>query len=527
MAYLLQSLLTNSRRLFPKEHAVSHRDRRIDYEELDRLSNQVAHLLSDQGVRPGDRVGLYLQKSVEAIISIFGVLKAGAAYVPIDPQSPVKRASYIIKNCRMSFIVGSAELLPRIRDALTGSEGIRGVLLVDRTPEPAPPFSVPLFRWEAIAVLPFDEPPRVDCIEDDLAYILYTSGSTGEPKGVMITHRNALTFVEWGLETFRVSFEDRLSNHAPLHFDLSIFDIFVAIGAGATVILVPEGNVFPVELSRFISENRITIWYSVPSALILLLLYGNLPKYTMPALRAVLFAGEVFPVKYLRQLMKEWPQAGFYNLYGPTETNVCTYYPVEILGEDRTEPIPIGRACANTEVFALTESKRLISPGEVGELFVRGPSVMKGYWGFPEKSRAALAPSPLSSHLGDAAYRTGDRVTVDAEGNYHYLGRTDHMIKCRGYRVEAGEIEAALYSHPNVKEAAVVGIPDDQIGNRIRAFVVLNAPDVLTDKELVLYCAGRVPRYMIPDQIEFCESLPKTSTGKIDRLRLPPHRKEG
>jgi amino acid adenylation domain-containing protein len=521
MAFLVHSLLKESADRYPKQIAVVHQGREITYEALDRLSDQLARFLSEQGVRPGDRVGLYLNKSVEAVVAIFGILKAGAAYVPIDPDSPTKRAGYIIENCQMRFVVGSKEKLPQIAEATAASRSVLGVLLVDGEGA-ASSLSIPLFGWERISALPaVAADVKAERIEDDLAYILYTSGSTGEPKGVMISHRNALTFIDWGHETFAVTCEDRLSNHAPFHFDLSVFDLFVAIKAGAAVILVPAGtNTFPGEVCRFISENRITIWYSVPSVLILILLYGNLQKYSTASLRTVLFAGEVFPVKYLRQLMKALPAAQFYNLYGPTETNVCTFYPVPPLDEERTEPISIGRACANTEVFALNESQQPISGGETGELCARGPAVMKGYWGLPEKSGRVLKPSPLSSHFGETVYHTGDLVMKDADGNYLYVGRKDNMIKCRGYRVEPGEIEAALYSHPAVREAAVIGVQDDQVGNKIKAFISLNDGCTLTGKEVISYCTERIPRYMVPDLIVFHESLPKTSTGKIDRMRL-------
>jgi acyl-coenzyme A synthetase/AMP-(fatty) acid ligase len=331
-----------------------------------------------------------------------------------------------------------------------------------------------------------------------------------------------MTFVNWAYDCFHIVKEDRLSNHAPLHFDLSIFDIFVGAKAGATIVLVPEGiSTFPIKLAEFIEENRIGVWYSVPSVLSMLVLYGNLQKYQFSNLRLILFAGEVFPVKYLKELIRAIPQAEYYNLYGPTETNVCTFYHVRELAPESMEPVPIGKACANTEAFAVNEKDEIIKrPGEVGELYVRGSSVAQGYWGDSEKTRSLFLPNRFQSYYEEKIYKTGDLVTLDDRGNYLYIGRKDHMIKSRGYRIELGEIETVLYSHPKVKEAVVIAIPDDLIGNKIKAFVVPHNTGSLTKMELEKYCSERIPSYMLPSIIEFRYSLPKTSTGKVDRKLL-------
>jgi L-proline---[L-prolyl-carrier protein] ligase len=280
----------------------------------------------------------------------------------------------------------------------------------------------------------------------------------------------------------------------------------------------PETSYFPVEMGRFIRDNEITVWYSVPSILSMLCLRGNLRPGSLPSLRTILFAGEVFPTKYLRQLMSQLPHVRFFNLYGPTETNVCTSYPVAPIADDETQPIPIGRAISNVEVFAITETGNLAKDGEVGELYVRGTTVMEGYWGDPERTSKGLVKNPLDEHLHDLAYRTGDLVRLDPDGNYRLLGRRDHQIKSRGYRIELGDIESALYSHPSVLECAVVAVPDDLVTNRIRAFVVTR--EEIEVEELTKVLSERLPRYMIPESFEFREALPKTSTGKINRPTL-------
>lgn len=529
MAYLLHQLLAKSARRRPDGEAVAFNEERLTYRELDRLSNQLAHALRAGGVERGDRVGIYLSKSPRSVVAIFGVLKAGAAYVPLDPAAPPRRVAFMIANCAMKALVSTPEKLTGLGPALAGSSSLECVVLTGEEGGSASDLATRVVRWREVLAAPAEAAPLVEPIEHDLAYVLYTSGSTGEPKGVMLTHRAALTFVDWAVDCFRVVATDRLSNHAPLHFDLSIFDIFAAVEAGATVVPVPEElSVFPRNLAEFIEERRITIWYSVPSVLTRLVLYGGLDRQRFAALRAVLFAGEVFPVKYLRQLRALIPHAEYHNLYGPTETNVCTYYTVSELPADRTEPLPIGKACANTEVFAVNDRGLVAGPGEVGELHVRGPSLLKGYWGLPDKTREVLVPHPTDPTSGERVYRTGDLVKQEADGHYRFLGRRDSMVKSRGYRIELGEIETALYNHPAVEEAAAIAIPHNEVGALIKAVVVPRSPNGLSKRELEGFCGERIPRYMIPALIEFRAALPKTSTGKVDRaLLLAEHLQAG
>jgi amino acid adenylation domain-containing protein len=510
MAYLLQQLLAASADRRPDHAAVQARGHSLTYGELLARSSQLAHLLRDRGVGRGDRVGLFFPKAVESVVAMLGVLKAGAVYVPLDPHAPARRVAAIVEDCGLRALVTTSERLQSL-----GPGPVECAVLVRG--EPQGEAEVP---WAALDAFPTAPPPEVG-VEGDLAYILYTSGSTGQPKGVMLTHRNALTFVDWCAATFDIRPHDRLSNHAPLHFDLSVFDVYNALGAGATVSMIHEEvAVFPQRLAALIESQGLTVWYSVPSALVYLLLHGDLGTRDLDRLRLVLFAGEVFPMKYLRHLADLLPRAVLYNLFGPTETNVCTYHRVDrwrLAGQER---LPIGRACANTETLALDADGRAVGVGETGELFVRGPSVTPGYWGDPDQTRRALVPDPRRPQLGERLYRTGDLVTVDEHGEYLFLGRRDSQVKSRGYRIELGDVEAALHAHPAVVEAAVLAMPDPELGSRLRAFVVLAAGPTLTPAALQAHCARLVPRYMVPETIELRPHLPKTSTGKTDRTRL-------
>ncbi|MGH2852306.1 MAG: amino acid adenylation domain-containing protein [Solirubrobacteraceae bacterium] len=490
----------------PDRPAVVGARRTLTYGELERESAMLANALVDHGVAVGDRVGLLLEKSPESLVGIYGILRAGATYVPLDDQAPVPRVAYIARDAGIRCLVTSPPRLEMTRQLRAAGAELDALIVAGDVEEDDG--AIRQLGWPGLADYPADA-PSLARDPDRLAYILYTSGSTGEPKGVMLSHRNARSFVDWAAREVGVGEADRLSSHAPLFFDLSTFDLFAAAWGGATVVLVPsEVSIFPIELARFIRESQITVWYSVPSILTLLVLRGGLEPGSLETLRTVLFAGEVFPTKYLRALMDLVPRARFLNLYGPTETNVCTWYEVpRALASD--EAIPIGRAIDGVDLIVEAEDGAPAAAGEVGELLVRGPTVMHGYWGDPERTSRVL-------HGG--TYRTGDLVRDSGDGELVFLGRRDAQVKTRGYRVELGDVETALYSLPAVVECVVVAIPDDAITNRLKAFVVAGGP--LNAGDLAARCRELLPRYMVPDEFELRESLPKSATGKIDRRRL-------
>ncbi len=520
MVELLHQLLEISSQKYGDKVAVIEGEKRITYEALNNISNQLAHSLKISGVVRGDRIGIYLNKSIETVIAIFGILKAGGIYVPLDPAAPVKRIALLINDCGMKAIISNKKKFKPLQENLDASLPLKTVILTDFEIYLSDSVSTKYLGWQQ--VLQADLTPLLsDLTCEDIAYILYTSGSTGNPKGVMISHAASLNFITWADKCFQIHEHDRISNHAPCHFDLSIFDIFTTIKAGATIVLVTRQlSVFPLNLARFIAQQDITIWYSVPSILIQLVLHGNLNQEQFPHLRHILFAGEVFPRKYLRELQTLLPHVNYHNLYGPTETNVCTYYPViEMLGEQE-QSLPIGKACANNDVFVVNQSGAIAQIDEIGELYVAGPSLMRGYWEMPEVTKTVLVADPRYSDSNvPKVYRTGDLVKLKADGNYQFLGRQDNLIKSRGYRIDLGEIESVIHKHPAVQEGVVIPIPDQQLGNMIKAIVVLLAEEMTNERELEFFCSQYLPKYMIP-QFEFRDVLPKTSTGKIDRSLL-------
>ncbi len=522
----LYQYLEKSAKQFPSRKAISCKEENMTYKNLEKCSNRLASSLSARGIKNGDRIGIYLGKSIEMVVAVYATLKLGAIYVPLDPLTPTRRIGYIFSDCDISCLITNQKRLKYIEKALIEYRMPKLIVVTDDKEEGLKnnhPWGQSILSWKeaingdnkASSIVP----PKYS----DVAYILYTSGSTGQPKGVMLSHGNAIAFVNWATKCFQISEYDRLSNHALLHFDLSVFDLYASAKAGGTVLLVPEELVgLGSALVDFIVNNGITIWYSVPSILIRILTSANAKSLHSSNLRLILFAGEVFPIKYLRLLHDMLPGVDLYNLYGPTETNVCTHYKVQDpdLTPDRKEPVPIGKPCEYAKVFTINTQGRLVGSDEVGELYISGPTVMVGYWGDLKKTSDSLIRCPSIFYTNEPFYRTGDLVRRDKLGNYIFIGRRDSMIKSRGYRIELGEIETILFSHPAVHEVAVVSIPNDVVGNRINAYVALNQGEKLSEGELVRYCSQHLPRYMIPEKIMVVNELPRTSTGKVDRQTL-------
>ena len=517
MIFLLAQLLDQAAERSPDDEAVRCAGQSLTYQELAGKADRLARVLIEEGVRPGDRVGLYLEKSLESLVAIYGAMKARAAYVPIDPLVPASRLAFIVEDCGIRHLITGPAKAGQVRRLTAASKRLECLIGLGLDEGPALR-SIP---WREVWQAPAAVSLRRQGTELDLAYILYTSGSTGKPKGVMHSHRSALSFVHWAVAEFAVGAGDRLSNHAPFHFDLSVFDVFAAAAAGASMVVVPEDVAkFPVSLAELISDEKLTVWYSVPYALIQLAHKGGLASRDLGALRAVLFAGEPFPPKHLRRLMELLPRASFFNLYGPTETNVCTVYPLPPGAAWNDEPVPIGRPCANTELVVVGTDGEEAPAGEPGELLVRGPSTMQGYWGRPELTAEAFSNRSLEPPREERFYRTGDLVRSDAEGNYHFLGRRDRQIKLRGFRIELDEIEGALLAHEDVEQAAVYLAAGDDGSASIEAAVVCAPGSTAGSESLTAHLSKLLPPYAVPSRILTAEQFPRTSTGKLDRRRL-------
>ena len=482
--------------------------------ELAAKSRQLAGVLIELGVRPGVPVGIYMSKAIELPIAMHGILMAGAAYVPLDPAAPIDRLREIIADCGIEYIIVSDSKKKRL-SALAQHCNFRASIGLSQ-----PVGEVPNISWPEVFAAPSEAKIFRTASSDDLSYILYTSGSTGAPKGMMHTHRSCLSFAQWACREFKFREQDILSNHAPLHFDLSILDYFAATCAGSTTAIIPEPHTkLPASYSELLEKQKVTVLYTVPFALIQLSQRGLLQQRDLSALRLAIFAGEPMVVKHLRTLMTQLPNTVFTNFYGPAEVNGITRYTVSELAET-AQAIPIGKLAEIAEGLIVDEKNEPVAPGEAGELLVHTPTAMKGYLGRPELNEKAFYRTQSPSGHQKSYYRTGDIVREDNELNLWFLGRRDNQVKVRGYRIELNEIENAILNAAGTEEACAFVYSNSQDEKEIHAAVtVLEGQRV--DAESIRKIAKRsLPPYAVPSRVFIVPGFPRTSTGKADRRAL-------
>ena len=495
----------------PDHPALRYGGAQMTYGELSERSDRLAAVLRDQGVRPGDRVAIHADKGLAAGTAIYGIMKAGAAYVPLDPKSPSARQAFILADCGIRHLVtepGREKALESLAREDSPVESVVGFSEIGTRQDWR------FVSWDEVATTP-PIPERLAGLEE-LSYVLYTSGSTGTPKGVAHTHRSALAFAEIAADAFGFRPEDRLSNHAPLHFDLSTMDYFSAAVAGATTVIIPEiYTKLPASLTQLIETEGVSVLYMVPLALTHLLLHGALDQRDVSTVRWVLFGGEPFPTRHLRDLMDAMPGARFSNVYGPTEVNGVTFWPVPALDPDDDAPISIGEPFDGVEILIL-DGDEPVQDGEAGELVAVTPTMMHGYWNRPDLDARGFWSAPD----GRTGYRTGDLVRRRPDGLLDFLGRIDRQIKARGYRIELDEIEVAMLSHDAVAAGAAFGVRDPQGSQHVEAAVTVREGHALDEEEVRAHVAQFLPPYMVPEQVEVLDRMPKTSSGKIDRVEL-------
>ena len=506
----------------PDAVAVVGEGHALSYGDLETRSNQLARVLCEAGCERGDRVGLLVPKSPEAIVALLGIYKAGCIYVPLDSSSPAARLERIIASCRPACIVASAgvsRLVGELAAAVSNGPASVPIGWVDEGPADGTGATV-LFAARDLACAPAAPLDRAGAGREP-AHILYTSGSTGEPKGVVITYANVIPFIEWAVRTFGIGPSDRLSCHPPLHFDLSVFDIFGAFAAGAQLHLVPPAmSLLPNRLAEFIRASGLTQWFSVPSVLTYMAKFGVIGFDDFPALKRLLWCGEVFPAPVLIEWMKRLPHVTFTNLYGPTETTIASsYYTLPSCPADARRPIPIGAACDGEELLVLDENLNALPEGQVGNLFIGGVGLSPGYWNDPGKTREVFVDAPAAG--GGRLYRTGDLAWRGADGQVYFAGRSDTQIKSRGYRIELGEVEACLDSLDSIREGAIVAIPTSGFEGAMICCAYVPAPRADANPVTLRQRLGRLlPVHMLPSRWMAFEHLPRNGNGKIDRASL-------
>ena len=517
MGFLLHHSIDESAERAPERAAFRCDGEELSYAELVERCDRLAGLLVDRGVEPHDRVGIYMSKCLELPVALYGILKAGGAYVPIDPTAPPARVRLILEDCGIRHLITHPS---RLRQARQLAADVRELKTVIGAAGPAANGGATFLSWEEAGQAPARD-PGVRLVARDLAYVMYTSGSTGVPKGLMHTHASGLAYARLSAREYGVRAEDRLGNHSPLHFDMSTFEYLTGPLCGATTVVIPEEvTMFPRSLAELIEKEKLTFWYSVPLALIQLLEQGGVEERDLSSLRWVLFGGEPFAPKYLARLMELWPRARFSNSYGPAEVNQCTAYNVPSGALDLDRPIPIGPVWPGAQGLVVDADDREVAPGEPGELLIRAPTMMRGYWSRPELNRQAFLRRAPSAGVEEVFYRTGDLVRDRGDGNLVFLGRQDRLIKVRGYRVELDEVEAVLGALPGVAEAAAVDVRDGDGQVTIAAAVLARSGAELEVRDLRRGAAKRLAPYAVPSRLEIRESLPRTGTGKIDRPAL-------
>ncbi|MBU4118738.1 MAG: amino acid adenylation domain-containing protein [Proteobacteria bacterium] len=506
MSALLQDYISKNAQLRPDNVVIQDGHKTITYAEMDAFTNKFARFLLSLGVCRQDCIGLLMPKSINAFKGLVAILKADASYVPLNIQAPANRNSYILDQSKCRFLIcdnsSQAQALAIVEEI--GGANIK-IVTID----------------ENVAASESTEPLVYQNTPSDLAYVLFTSGSTGVPKGVMITHGNVINYAEWTVNYLGITPDDRLSSHPGLFFDLSVFDVYSAFKSGASLHLVPQASsMFPIKIVDFIEQSRLTIWNSVPSLYTFMARARVLNPSRLSSLRALTFNGEVMPTSTVMDWMKACPQARFVNQYGPTETTCASlFYEITEIPDDASVPIPIGKAISNTKVFALTDEGDNSGVNELGELHIMGAGVGRGYLFDEEKTRKVFVTNPLGGQGRGTVYATGDLVRLRSDGNYDFLNRKDHQIKYMGYRIELGEIEATLNSFDYVTSSSVLGIEHEGSGGlMIVAFVVFKVR--VDDAQVKAGLEKIIPHYMVPKVIVGVNQLPLNHNGKTDRVKL-------
>ena len=502
---LVNHFLEQSADRLPGKVCLVHDGRRLTYAEVNDLADRLASGLAALGVRRGDRVAVFMDNCVEAVVSLFAVLKAGAAFLMINPVTKREKLEYILNDCSAAALLtqglraGAARGLscPHLRAVVVAGtgEGPDGIIDFEA-----------LLSGGRGGQLPV-------CIDLDLASVMYTSGSTGRPKGVMLSHLNMVSAARSITSYLGNAEYDVIMDVLPLSFDYGLYQVLMGFQIGGTVIL-EKSFTYPYQVLDTMVREEVTGFPGVPSIFAILLRMKALGSVDLHSLRYITNTAAALPKSHITRLRSLFPGVRIYSMYGLTECKRVSYLPPEEL--DR-KPASIGKGMPNEEVFVVNEQGERTRPGEIGELVVRGSNVMLGYWNLPEETASCLRPG---RYPGERVFYTGDLFTTDEEGYLYFVARRDDIIKSGGEKVSPREIENVLYTHDEIVEAAVVAIPDDILGEAVKAFVAVERGSRLSEMDVLRYCSERLESFLVPKQVEIRESLPKSENGKIDKKEL-------
>ncbi len=511
---LLHDYLIQAARELSDKIALVCMKQRVSYGELDARSNALANCLISAGVMRGDRVVVFADNTVETVVSFWAVLKANAVVSIVNPLTKSDKLHYLLQDCRPTALITDAHIHSVFAEPARDCSHLRCVIVsgnIDDVKLAALPHAR---RWDvALAAGGRSAPPVRTCIDIDLAAIIYTSGSTGDPKGVMLTHRNMLAACTSVASYLELQEDEVILGVLPLAFDYGLYQMIMAFRTGARLVL-ERSFTFPAQILNLMVAEGVTGFPGVPTIFSILAELKSLKDYDLSKIRYVTNTAAALPFKHILMLKDIFPAARIYSMYGLTECKRCTYLPPKYI--DR-KPSSVGIAIPNTEAWIVDEDGNKVGHDTVGQLVIRGATVMKGYWEKPEATARKLKPGPLP---GEQVLYTGDYCRMDDEGYLYFVGRMDDIIKSRGEKVAPKEVENMIMNIPGVKEVAVIGVPDDILGQAVKAFIVLEEGVVINEKQFQKECQSRLENFMVPKYIVEVESLPKTDTGKIKKTGL-------
>jgi long-chain acyl-CoA synthetase len=514
---LVNEFLEKTAESFPGKSALIFQGKRLTYAEIDTFASSFGNALIEAGFQRQQRAVVCLDNSVESVVSLFGILKAGGVFVLIDPKVKARKLAYIVNDCLPAVLVTDASHFTQLFEVMKEFPCPCSIILTDHEKTAAPTWlgrGIKVLSYETMAESSISRRPAPTCIDIDLASLVYTSGSSGSPKGVMLTHLNMVSAANSITQYLQNTPDDIIIDTLPLSFDYGLYQLLMTFKFGGTLVL-EKGFVFPQQIIDIVVREKVTGWPIVPTIAAILLRLKNLEEHDFSRLKYITSTGQVFPPKHIARFRKIFPNAKIYSMYGLTECKRVSYlHPDEL----EKRPSSVGKAIPNTEAYIVDDGgSEIREAGKPGVLMVRGANVMKGYWNLPEETARALLPGSLP---GEKVLCTGDVFKKDEDGFLYFLGRKDDIIKTSGHMVSPKEVENVLCEMEDVSEAAVIGVKDEVLGQAVKAFVHLTDASRVSDEDIIRFCHEYLEDFAVPKYVRLCGPLPRTNSGKIDKRQL-------